>query len=189
MFTIREAALYSFEGKCDIIISHFHGDHNWWLAKHSVGDEGVFEGDTLSLEYRRPEYRHLYVGSHTAKYMSEGEIVDRPLTLYVPDEETDAGKTKIDIIPIPNSHCKGALILMIDDEYAFIGDASYCAGNKEGCYNAQLLKEEIEFLEALPASKLLVSHDRKFIRPRQVVLRQLKSVYEKRIPDSPYIPV
>ena len=41
--------LYSFEGKCDIIISHFHGDHNWWLAKHSVGDVGVFEGDTLCL--------------------------------------------------------------------------------------------------------------------------------------------
>ena len=79
-------------------------------------------------------------------------------------------------------------MMMVNDEYAFIGDSSYCM-TKDGraCYNAQLLKDEIELLERIPADKLLVSHDRKFVRSKAVVLRQLSSIYSHRTADSPYI--
>ena len=78
--------------------------------------------------------------------------------------------------------------MMVDDEYAFIGDSSYCM-TKDGkaCYNAQLLREEIDLLERIPADKILVSHDRKYLRNKAVVLRQLKSIYSHRTSDSPYI--
>ena len=79
-------------------------------------------------------------------------------------------------------------MMMVDDEYAFVGDSVYSmTRNGKACYNAQLLKEEIELLESIPADKLLVSHDRKFVRNKNVVLRQLKTIYSHRTPDSPYI--
>ncbi|MBO4416451.1 MAG: MBL fold metallo-hydrolase [Lachnospiraceae bacterium] len=239
--------LYSLNGRCDIVISHFHGDHTWWLTKHKPGDEGVETTDSISLTYERPEFRRIYVGSLTKKYISDGMTVTAPTLISsgsglrlaadvriipseerlasieekqvlsekgqisleerlasseekqtsskespVPEEKTaGAGQydgVKVDVIPIPNSHCKGALMMMVDDEYAFIGDSSYCmTKDGKGCYNAQLLKEEIDLLERIPADKILVSHDRKFIRDKAVVLRQLKAIYGRRTSDSPYI--
>ncbi|MCR5323260.1 MAG: MBL fold metallo-hydrolase [Lachnospiraceae bacterium] len=209
--------LHSLDGQCDIVISHFHGDHTWWLTPHKRGDEGVEEGDEISLVYERPKFRRLYVGALTKKYIPDGQVITGPTTISsrsglnfnaeervisepINESITEpvtgpiAGPTslydgvKVDIYPIPNSHCKGALLMMVDNEYAFIGDSSYCM-TKDGkaCYNAQLLKEEIELLERIPADKLLVSHDRKFLRDKAVVIRQLKSIYSHRTPESPYI--
>ena len=196
--------LYSMNGQCDIVISHFHGDHTWWLTGHRPGEEGLEEGDTLSLTYERPAFHRLYIGAHTRKYIPDGEVITAPTIISLasgincPAEERTVGNepaqlydgVKICVFPIPNSHCKGSLIMTVDDEYAFIGDSGYCM-TKDGrrCYNAQLLKDEIELLKKLPVSKLLVSHDRKYIRSKDVVLRQLEAIYGRRTPDSPYIEV
>ncbi len=209
--------LYSLNGQCDIIISHFHGDHTWWLTSHKPGDEGVDTTDSISLTYEKPKFRRVYVGSFTKKYIPEGTAVTAPTLIssrsglrfsseerLIQGEETIHTENtvieekstlcdkydgvRIEVIPMPNSHCKGSLMMMVDDEYAFIGDSSYCmTKNGRACYNAQLLKDEIELLERIPADKLLVSHDRKFIRDKAVVLRQLKTIYSHRTADSPYI--
>ncbi len=195
--------LHSLDGQCDIVISHFHGDHTWWLTPHKRGDEGVEENDDISLVYERPSFRHLYVGTLTKKYIPDGQVITGPTTIssrsgltfnaeerVITESASIYDGVKVDIYPIPNSHCKGALLMMVDDEYAFIGDSSYCM-TKDGraCYNAQLLKDEIELLERIPADKLLVSHDSKFVRNKAVVIRQLKSIYSHRTSESPYIVV
>ena len=84
---------------------------------------------------------------------------------FDPGSESSYDGVKIDVYALPNSHCKGALLMMVDNEYAFIGDSGYCL-EKDGRsrYNAQLLKAEIELLEQIPADKLLISHDKKYIR-------------------------
>lgn len=195
--------LQGLDGKCDIVISHFHADHTWWLTRHNKGDADVSEGDTFSLSYERPRFRNIYVGSHTKKYIPDGEAICAPTLISAAsglklsaDERVMPGSgneeydgIKISVYPLPNSHCKGSLLMMVDDEYAFIGDSSYCR-EKDGkaVYNAQLLKEEIGLLERIPADKLLISHDRKFLRNKEVVLRQLRSIYGHRT-DSPYIEV
>lgn len=285
--------LQSLQGRCDIVISHFHGDHTWWLTDHKRGDEGVEENDSISLTYEKPKFRRLFIGAYTKKYLPEGKVISAPTMISSysgvlfsseervligqksPTEESSQNRdnmavessdhqestakeslsykestakeslshqenttvessyhkknteertlgykesetkeniycteipgnnreaytnvkpveiydgVKIDIYPIPNSHCKGALLMMVDDEYAFIGDSSYCM-EKDGrpMYNSQLLKAEIDLLESIPADKLLVSHDRKFVRNKAVVLRQLKTIYSHRTTDSPYI--
>jgi glyoxylase-like metal-dependent hydrolase (beta-lactamase superfamily II) len=95
---------------------------------------------------------------------------------------------KADIIPVPSGHAKGSLLLMIDDEYLFTGDATYSM-LKDGrrVHNAQLLKDQIDIISALPADKIILSHDLGKIRKKAVVLRLLKTIYSKRTPDSPYI--
>ena len=223
--------LHSLKGRCDIVISHFHGDHTWWLTGHHPGEEGMEEGDTISLTYERPGFRHLYVGALTKKYIPDGQVITAATTIssrtglnFSADErvaiapeltaedekngkpkkagepentsrEPIAGEpaslydgVKIDIYPIPNSHCKGALLMMVDNEYAFIGDSAYSM-TRDGrpCYNAQLLKDEIELLKRIPADKLLISHDKKYIRDKKVVLRQMETIYSHRTQDSPYI--
>ena len=172
--------LQKLEGKCDIVISHFHGDHTWWLTSHRRGDEGVAPDDTLSLTYERPGYRNLYVGSLTQKYIPEGIKIEEPLIIN--------DGVKLEIFPLPNSHCKGSLAMMVDDEYMFIGDSSYCM-MKDGkaLYNSQQLKALIDLLKEKPASRMLISHDKKFVRNKAVLIRQLESIYEHRTPDSPYI--
>ncbi len=193
--------LHSLNGRCDIVISHFHGDHTWWLTEHHEGEDGVEEGDSISLNYKRPEFERLYVGSLTKKYVPYGETLTAATIIssrsrvncsaeerVIGDDHSLYDGVKISVYPLPNSHCKGALMMVVDDEYAFVGDSTYCA-KKDGkaCYNAQLLKEEIERLEKIPADKILISHDKKFVRDKSVVLRQLKFIYGRRKDDSPYI--
>lgn len=214
-----------------VIISHFHGDHL----------------DNI----RGIPYSRLYVGSHTAKYTKDGEIVDRPV-------EINDG-IKLDIRPLTASHCKGSLMLCVDDKYLFIGDSAYCmakrekptakdacetgakdaretgakdvcetvakdareTGAKDACetvakdaretvakdargngekdstegagtviryvYNTQLLRDEIKELESITAEFIMTSHEKRFIKPKEAVLRMLKAVYEKRVPGETYI--
>ena len=193
--------LHGLEGRCDIVVSHFHADHTWWLTEHHKEDKDVSEGDTISLTYVRPRYERLYVGSLTKKYIPDGEVISAPTIIssisgnnYSADERVifESGSeydgVKISVFPIPNSHCKGGLAMMVDDEYLFIGDSGYCM-EKDGkaTYNAQLLKAEIDLLEKVPADKLLISHDRKFVRDKAVLLRQMKTIYSHRSSGSPYI--
>lgn len=163
-----------------IIVSHFHGDHTWWLTKHREGDEGVESGDKISLNYEPVKCSKIYAGAYSTKHIPEAEAVRERITIE--------DGVKLDLIPLPSSHCKGALALMVNDEYLFLGDATYPAyKNNSGAYNVQLLSEEIKLLEELPAQKCGLSHDKHFIRPKKVVIRQLQTVYQLRTPDSPYI--
>ncbi len=76
----------------------------------------------------------------------------------------------------------------VDEEYLFVGDAIYPM-YKDGkrVYNQQFLRSQIEFLEQLKADKLFLSHGKKPIVPREVIVAFLKSIYEKREKENPYI--
>lgn len=199
--------LFELTGKpFDIVVSHFHADHTWWLTRHREGDRDMKPGDTISTSYERPKYRNLYVSQQTAKYTCADQAADAvwedstkcmmtsewgmPHDVTVRERIRISDGVRIEIIPMPSTHAKGCLAMMVDDEYLFMGDASY-GMRKDGSvvFNAQLLKEEIELLESLPADKLLLSHERRFVRPKEVVLRQMKAVYVKREKSSPYITV
>ena len=181
--------LYSLKGKMQIIISHFHGDHTWWLTKHRAGEKGMLPGDTLSLTYEPVKYEKIYIGKSTEKYLPDGQIVTEPLVI---EDETPSGQPlRLEIIPMPSSHTKGSLALVVNNEYVFMGDATYCKyiaeseksdGHAE--YNVQKLKEQIDVLKSIRAEKCLVSHEKRFERPLKVVIRQLESVYERRLPGE-----
>lgn len=193
--------LYSIEGEWNATISHFHGDHSWWVCKHRQDEPGVKPGDNISTTYERPGYSDIYVSSQTYKHTKHGTVVSEPMVIE--DDETITGEPlKIEIRPIPSSHSKGCLIMTVNDEYIFLGDSTYCtwkADNKaeedeeaapgvgHAEYNVQQLCAQIGLLEASPAEKCALSHDRKLIRPKKVVLRELKSVYEQRKPGNPVI--
>ena len=177
--------LYSLKGRVKIIISHFHGDHTWWLTRHKAGEEGMLPGDTLSLTYEPVKYEKLYIGKGTEKYLPDGEIVREPLIIW---DNTDL---KLAILPMPSSHSKGSLALIVNDEYIFMGDSTYCRyipkkeGEEERAeYNIQKLKEQIDLLKSIKADKCLISHEKRFIRPKKVVIRQLESIYERRRPGE-----
>lgn len=143
-----------------VILSHFHSDHTAHL------EDTVFDG--------------LYVGNQTYKSIRQGTVVDSPVTIE--------DGVIITIFPIPAVHAKGSLGLMIDEEILLLGDATYAMW-KDGhvIYNAQLLKDEIEVLNALPAQKAILSHDGGHIRPKKAVIRLLEKIYTLRTKDSPYI--
>ena len=157
--------LYSLNGKMQIVISHFHGDHTWWLTKHRAGEKGMLPGDTISLTYEPVKYEKLYIGKSTEKYLPDGQIVTEPVLI---EDETPSGQPlKLEIIPMPSSHTKGSLALVVNNEYVFMGDATYCKYIAEGEdgyaeYNVQKLKEQIDVLKSLKAEKCLVSHEKRF---------------------------
>lgn len=181
--------LYSLNGKMQIVISHFHGDHTWWLTKHRAGEKGMLPGDTISLTYEPVKYEKLYIGKSTEKYLPDGQIVMEPVII---EDETPSGQPlKLEIIPMPSSHTKGSLALVVNNEYVFMGDATYCryiaeSENEGGYaeYNVQKLKEQIDVLKNIKAEKCLVSHEKRFVRPLKVVIRQLESIYARRLPGE-----
>ncbi len=143
-----------------VILSHFHQDHitNW----------------------SKVDYQTLYQGGHTLRYTRNGEIVSGSLELQ--------DGVKIRLFELPCSHAKGTIGLEVNEKYAFLGDATYCT-RKDGkpAYNANLLAEEIKVLRSLKADYFLLSHDKKFVRRKEVVLAQLEGIYAKRDAKSAYI--
>ena len=111
----------------------------------------------------------LYVSGETFRHTGRGTVVNGELTIG-----------DIRIFQIPSSHTKGCLGLEIGNEYAFVGDA---------LYNAQLLKDEIEVLKKLKAPKLLVSHFRGLVRPKDEVIAELEAIYNMREKNNPDIRV
>ena len=174
--------LYSLPEDTIIIVSHFHRDHTWWLTKHYPGEGEMLPNDKISLSYKPIRAKKIYAGSHIGHYTPTATLVTEPITIY--------DGVKLDIIPLRTSHTRGALALMVNDDFIFLGDATYpCLGNdkKPDYYNVQLLKDLIEQLKSLPANRCGLSHDHRFVRPKNVVLRQLEGVYNNRDPRSPYI--
>ena len=189
--------LHSLEKPFDIVCSHFHADHVWWLTDHKPGEPGVRDDDKLSLNYKKPEYRNLYVSSETFRHTKAGTLINERITVYdriktiMENESTESkGVLKLDIIPCPTSHCKGSLLLMVNDDIIFAGDSVYCRdytdenGEHHAAYNTQLLKSQIELLESLPAEKIFMSHNKKPLRPKKVALRELSAVYSHREPGK-----
>ncbi len=141
------------------VISHFHPDH--------MGN----------LEH--VECKNIYLGANTFKYAKKGTVVESDI--FFDDGE------KIHIFPLSSSHAKGSVGMEIGD-YAFLGDAAY-ATMKQGkpCYNASVLKEEIAVLKNLSAKFFLISHNEKFIRPKEEIISELEEIYSKRDPKESYI--
>ena len=154
-----ERSLAGLDGQYNVVLSHFHQDHTGSLDKIRVGE--------------------LYVSGATFRHTGWGTVVNGELTIG-----------DLRIFQIPSSHTKGCLGLEIGNEYAFVGDALYCKA-KDGhyAYNAQLLKDEIEVLKELKASKLLVSHFKGLVRPKDEVIAELKQIYSKREKNNPDIRV
>ncbi|MBQ6090933.1 MAG: MBL fold metallo-hydrolase [Lachnospiraceae bacterium] len=174
--------LYSLPESTVIIVSHFHRDHTWWLTKHHPGEGEMLPDDTISLSYRPIRAEKIYAGSHIGHYTPDATLVTERITIN--------DGVKLDIIPLRTSHARGSLALMVNDDFIFLGDATYpCLGyDKEpDYYNVQLLKDLIEQLKSLSATRCGLSHDHRFVRPKNVVLRQLEGVYNNRDPKSPYI--
>ena len=154
-----ERSLAGLDGQYNVVLSHFHQDHTGSLDKIRVGE--------------------LYVSGATFRHTGWGTVVNGELTIG-----------DLRIFQIPSSHTKGCLGLEIGNEYAFVGDALYCKA-KDGhyAYNAQLLKDEIEVLKELKASKLLVSHFKGLVRPKDEVIAELEQIYSKREKNNPDIRV
>ena len=183
--------LHSLNGNIKIVISHFHADHTWWLTRHKPGEEGMLPGDTLSLTYEPVKYEKLYIGKGTERYLPDGEIIREPYIIWDDIGDREDKSLKLEILPMPSSHSKGSLALVVNDEYIFMGDSTYCRyiPKREGVedhveYNVQKLKEQIELLKSIKAEKCLISHEKRIMRPKKVVIRQLESIYAGRQPGE-----
>ena len=127
----------------------------------------------------------LYVGAYTSKTFGEIEgvaknVVMEPLAL-------DDG-VQIQILPMPNSHAKGSLALIVDD-FVFLGDATYpmVGHGAPDVYNVQILGEQIKLLKSLTPSRFCLSHKRGLVRDKTSVIQFLESVYARRQKNENYI--
>jgi len=153
----REAITAIPSGK--IIITHFHQDHMENL-KHIPVVEA-----------------NLYVGDYTRKVLGYGTLVREQV--HIQDG------ISIRILPIPNSHAKGSLCVLANEEYLLLGDSFYT--NKNG-YNVSLLYDEIKLLKELNFRYALMSHDTK-VYTRDEILETLEYYYLRREKNNPYIPL
>lgn len=144
-----------------IVLSHFHPDH------------------ISNLEYI--QYAGLYQGKNTYKYTHTGEIVEYEMHI-------DDSCVNLNIFPMPSSHAKGSLALMVNDKYCLLGDALYPThkGNKT-VYNTGFLKQQIDILKNIAAPYVLISHRESFVQKKQAVITWLENVYLMREKNEPWI--
>jgi glyoxylase-like metal-dependent hydrolase (beta-lactamase superfamily II) len=158
--------------KKNVVISHFHRDHLLNVQRMCGGE--------ISLDINA-----LYVGAYTSKTFGEIEgvaknVVMEPLAF-------DDG-VQIQILPMPNSHAKGSLALIVDD-YVFLGDATYpmVGHGSPDVYNVQILGEQIKILKSLTSTRFCLSHKRGLVRDKTSVIQFLESVYARRQKNENYI--
>ena len=144
-----------------VVLSHFHPDH------------------ITNLQYIK--WFKLYQGKNTYKYTHIGEVVEEEMCI-------DKSEANLSIFPMPSSHAKGSLALMADETYCLIGDALYPAhkGNKT-VYNAGMVKQQIDLLNKIPASNILLSHREPFVQKKQAVIAWLSEIYFKREKNQSWI--
>lgn len=176
-------AISAVQGKKNIVLSHFHPDH--------------------TANVTRLEFDNLFMSNHTAKYFRN--FIDGTHCGNVDNSNSNSGNNKqnvkivdgtfkdestdLKICTIPSSHAKGCLCLVYKD-YAFLGDATYCKEkNGSRVYNVQQLKAEISFIESLQCRYVCLSHDEKFVHEKLMILKLLKSIYDKRTENEPFISV
>ena len=138
-----------------IIISHFHTDH------------------MENIKYFNNE--KIYIGDYTYKILGYGNVVNDIF------EINDGINLKL--IHIHNSHAKGSLCLIVNDEYLLIGDS--LDGNRNGL-NVSLLYDEIKLLKSLNYKYILTSHD-DVIYNKDEIVKNLEYYYSKREKNKPYI--
>lgn len=158
--------------KKNIVISHFHRDHLLNLVRFVQGE--------VSLDFDA-----IYVGAYTSKTFGEIEGVVKNVVME--PVSFDDG-VKIQILPIPNSHAKGSLALIVDD-YVFLGDATYpmVGHGTPDVYNVQILGEQIKLLKSLKSTRFCLSHKRGLVRDKDSVIQFLESVYARRRKNENYI--
>ena len=156
----------------NVVISHFHRDHLLNVQRMCSGE--------ISLDIDA-----LYVGAYTSKTFGEIEGVSKNVVME--PLAFDDG-VQIQILPMPNSHAKGSLALIVDD-YVFLGDATYpmVGHGSPDVYNVQILGEQIKLLKKLSASRFCLSHKRGLVRDKTSVLMFLESVYARRQKNENYI--
>ncbi len=140
-----------------IIISHFHQDHMENL-KFFIDDE-----------------YDLYIGDYTYKILGYGNVIR--------DKYEINDGVNLKIFYIPNSHAKGSLGVIINNEYLLIGDS--LDGNRNG-FNVSLLNEEIKLLKELEYKYILNGHNNEILNKKDVI-DELELIYSKRIKNKPYI--
>ncbi len=161
--------LQNLPGEKILVLSHFHPDH--------------------IANWKQISHRELYQGANTYGYTKSGMVVER--------ERPIEDGLSFHLVPLPSSHAKGSLLLEVE-EYAFLGDATYCTRKKvpvekskeavvKPVYNAQLLKEEIQVLKGLRARYVLLSHDTVFCHEKKEIIEELEQIYARRKKESPYI--
>lgn len=155
-----ESNIAGLDGTYNVVLSHFHPDHTANLSAVKC--------------------KALYVSKETYKHVKERCNAKESIIV---ESSTDIGNIRI--FPIPSSHAKGCLGLMVDDTYAFVGDA-LCGRVRAGyyTYNVQFLKEEIEVLKALKVDKLLVSHHKGLVVEKAKVIEGLSRIYDMRDKNS-----
>lgn len=151
-----------------VIITHFHDDHMKNIRRIEISDENLFVGT--------------YTGKVLAREDSHEDNIKHFGTVVTSAKEISDG-VKVHIVPIPSSHAKGSLGVIVDDEYLLMGDAFYCSAKG---YNVSLLAEEIRCLKKLVFSKMIMSHDEKNYT-KDEVLSELERIYERRVPGNPLI--
>ena len=139
-----------------IIITHFHQDH-----------AGNLKAVTGAAE--------IFVGSYTKKSTGIGTAITEKLLIE--------DGVKLEIIPIPSSHAKGSLGVLVNGEYLILGDSVY--GSAKG-YNVSLLGDEIALLQSTDFTNALMSHDNVFYNKNQV-LERLKTIYSHRQKNENFI--
>jgi len=128
-----------------------------------------------NLKFFIGEEYDLYIGDYTYKILGYGNVIrDR--------YEINDG-VNLKIISIPNSHAKGSLGVIINNEYLLIGDS--LDGNRNG-FNVSLLNEEIKLLKELDYKYILNGHNNEILNKKDVI-DELELIYSKRIRNKPYI--
>lgn len=145
----------------NVILSHFHEDHTGGLPDIACNE--------------------IYQGKYTYRHTEKGVIVQD--NIYIQD-----GDVSLHIFPLPSSHAKGCVALEVNEEWCFLGDALYamqkCGHN---LYNAGVLKEEIAVLENVKAKHFMLSHRTPFETPKEIIMRWLGDIYDRRVKGEVYI--
>lgn len=178
-------------GIVNIVISHFHKDHMDNLERLKPFIEGN-------------EKINVYVSPYTYKRSKIGTEVEEDIFFD--------GNMKMHIYSMPSSHAKGCLCLQIDDEIVFMGDSifpqyrmlesdsnsdmgeasSYYESSNEykkqyKAYNSQKLKEQIDMLNGSDVKKVFLSHEKRPVIRKLIIVKYLESIYSKRQKDNPFI--
>ena len=120
-----------------VVLSHFHTDHMGNIGR--VAWETVFFGANTEKYFQHyiPDYaaqRFAELPAALAKSLNEeAESVEKtPEQQYFPKFVTVFEPVKIEdgvsieIYHVPNSHAKGSLLMQVNEEYIFMGDACHC---------------------------------------------------------------
>ena len=172
------------------VISHFHTDHTANLTRTSF--DKIYLGkltlkylniikDSQSLHDSHDSATPRLSQSEKINFEENTEVVELPV-------EIDDG-IKIRISEIASSHSTGSLYMQAGD-YVFLGDATVYGYKRERkFYNTQLLQKEIQELKSLDAEHFLLSHRKRFAKPKRAVVSMLEMIYARRKPNESEIEI